>query len=536
MRQAINSLEDFTVTIEFDAWTSTTGQSILAVVLTRLGGESWLLDLVYIFGEAHTADFFSSTAIATMHSADIDLKKINSIISDEASNCKLARRLITQELEFSHVIEYRCMAHVFNLVGGSITKHPSVKNYLDQVIKLIGIITRQKLLAKAIFDEGGGRVVRPVPTRWYSTCAAINSVMRIKPVLGSLTDRPECSPELWLPILRDERLWLALNNLKTYFDGLSKIIVASECYDSSLGKSFRSFLDFGYSLFHDLPQSKPFLNVAKSAFVYHFFRTDIDLLLAAYIVDPNNRVRWLTDAAITRGMKMLARIIVESSDQFDRSSGESDGNSARGDDDDDGPFLEIFESEFMRYLSKATRRTEVIEDPLNFWKRNREFLVLKQAGVRLSCCQSSSANTERFFSALGRICSPTRNRLSVHSMANMLAILVREPPSRPSRKKRNQKLVAATQELSEEDSGSGEPGGLLSELSIGDSDNLPETDLEDDSRMFENTSEYERFKAIIDFDQEQPGPSGGQARRSRLSVAERAERIAERISFRRGEL
>jgi len=236
-------------------------------------------------------------------------------------------------------------------------------------------------------------------------------------------------------------------------------------------------------------------------------------------------------------MKMLARIIVESSDQFDRSSGESDGNSARGDDDDDGPFLEIFESEFIRYLSKARRRTEVIEDPLNFWKRNREFLLLKQAGVRLFCCQSSSANTERIFSALGRICSPTRNRLSAHSMANMLAILaIREPPSRPSRKKRNQKLVAATQELSEEDSGSGEPGGLLSELSIGDSDNLPETDLEDDSRMFENTSEYERFEAIIDFDQEQPGPSGGQARRSRLSVAERAERIAERISFRRGEL
>jgi len=363
-------LEDFTVTIEFDAWTPTAGQSILAVVLTRLGGESWLHDLVDIFGETYLAEFFASTAILSMHSANIGLKNMNSIISDEASNCKLPRRLITQELEFSRVIELRCMAHVSNLVGGSLTKHPSVKNYLEQVIELTGIITRRKPLAKAIVDDGGGQVVRPVSTRWYCTCAAIDSVMRIKPVLGSLNDRPECAPELWLPILSNERLWLALNNPKTYFDGLSKIIGTPKCYDSSLGKSFRSFLDFGYPLFYNFPQSKPFLNVAESAFAYQSLRIDIDLLFAAYIVDPNTRVRWLTDAAITREMKMLARINVKSSDRSERSSGGSD-RSGTGGDNDDGPFLEISESEFIRYPSKTRRRTEVIEDSLIFWKRNR---------------------------------------------------------------------------------------------------------------------------------------------------------------------
>jgi len=86
------------------------------------------------------------------------------------------------------------------------------------------------------------------------------------------------------------------------------------------------------------------------------------------------------------------------------------------------------------------------------------------------------------------------------------------PPPRSRRKRRNQKLVAATQEPSEEDFGTGELGGLLNELSIGYSDQLPETELEDDSRMFENTTEYQQFEAIIDFDQEHPGASGGQGR------------------------
>lgn len=111
----------------------------------------------------------------------------------------------------------------------------------------------------------GGRVVRPVPTRWFSTCAAINSILRIQPVIENLSDRPEYALIRLAPILANTELWNALRNLKTYFDAVAKIIGASECLDSTLGKAFQSLLEFGPLVFRELPLSKQFINVVKGA-------------------------------------------------------------------------------------------------------------------------------------------------------------------------------------------------------------------------------------------------------------------------------
>jgi len=181
------------------------------------------------------------------------------VVSDEASNFKLARNFITQQPESKHVLEYRCLVHVFNLVGASVTEDPSVKIYTDQVLDIIDMISRTKPLAAAIVEAGGGRVVRPVPTRWFSTCAAINSVLRIKPGLASMPDWPEFGMSRFDPLLEDSILWDALDHLKTYFDGLSKIIGIAKCYDSNLSVAFRSFLEFGHTIFRKLPLSRDFI-------------------------------------------------------------------------------------------------------------------------------------------------------------------------------------------------------------------------------------------------------------------------------------
>jgi len=86
LRQEIDSIDDFTLTIEFDPWSSNSGMSVLAIVLTRPSGESSLVDLIDISAEPHTGQFFADAAVYSPRSAGINSRKINAIISDEASS------------------------------------------------------------------------------------------------------------------------------------------------------------------------------------------------------------------------------------------------------------------------------------------------------------------------------------------------------------------------------------------------------------------------------------------------------------------
>ena len=401
----IRAGKDFSNTLEFDGWTSNSGQSVLAIVVTRPTGKAALLDLVDISADPHTGEYISETAIKSIQTSGIELSKLNAIISHEASNCKLARRLLTEEDEFSHLIEYRCLSHVFNLIGASISKDPTIRRLLEKVLDLIAIISRNKPLAMAIVQAGGGKVVRPVPTRWYSTCSAINSVIKIKPVMLGLQNHDCYASNRWLPILEDARLWNGLSELKIYFDRLSSMIGSSEARDSSLANATRAMLEFGYFIFKGAHHNRMYINTVQAAFVNHFFRTDIDLLLAAYVMDPNLRVGWLTDVAIHRALRRVVEIVIQSREDV----GSHDADAERS-------FSDALGSEFARYVAKAKRVSDPVCDVADFWSKSRDFLIIKQAGYRLALCRSSSANTERIFSALGRICVPSRNRLSIDLM------------------------------------------------------------------------------------------------------------------------
>jgi len=213
------------------------------------------------------------------------------------------------------------------------------------------------------------------------------------------------------------------------------------CYVSSLC----SANEFGNLLFSKLPLSEEFINVVKSSFICYSFHLDLDLGLAAYVLDANNRVKWLTEEAINRALVRIGLIIIQCKGDDPQSSTGEDSDAAGVDDS----FIDTCSSEYKKYLAKLKKQNEVIHDVPAFWRRNKSFPIRKQARLRLVLCSSSPANVERIFSALGRICSPLRNRLSVDSMFALLSILVEEPNSKPIGKTR--KHVAAQFEPNEED-------------------------------------------------------------------------------------
>jgi len=114
----INLNEDFAIPLEFGAWTSQTGLSVLGIILTSENGDS----CTAITADPYTAEFLAECAMTSLKSSLIKSLKLNAITTDEASNLKRSRRPICEK-KFSHLIEYRCIAHLCDLIGASISKH-----------------------------------------------------------------------------------------------------------------------------------------------------------------------------------------------------------------------------------------------------------------------------------------------------------------------------------------------------------------------------------------------------------------------------
>lgn len=60
---------------------------------------------------------------------------------------------------------------------------PSVHSVLSEALDLINLISKKKILSAATKNAGGNKLIRPTPTRWYCTCACINSLLSLKSIL-----------------------------------------------------------------------------------------------------------------------------------------------------------------------------------------------------------------------------------------------------------------------------------------------------------------------------------------------------------------
>ena len=184
-------------------------------------------------------------------------------------------------------------------------------------------------------------------------------------------------------------------------------------------------------------------------------------------------------------------------------------------------------------VAKAKRFSDSACDVADFWSRSRDSLIIKQAGYRLAMCRSSSASTERIFSALGRICVPSRNRLSIDSMFNLLPILVAESEAKLRRGVRSRDATIDPEEVDVE-LVEGPPG----EAAILDDTLLTRASDMEYPESFVNTGDYSKLRELMNFDLVMSGASDqdhGQKRpsNSHSSRSERAQQITDSILPRR---
>lgn len=99
-----------------DGWTSASTLSIYNFVVLTPSNQQYLYCLQDFSSSHHTGEFFASEIKKIIEK--IGAKKFSAVVTDNASNVRLAREIISKE--YPSILNLRCIAHFINLITKSI--------------------------------------------------------------------------------------------------------------------------------------------------------------------------------------------------------------------------------------------------------------------------------------------------------------------------------------------------------------------------------------------------------------------------------
>jgi len=231
-----NEFEDFFsnspklyLSVEFDHWRDANHRSLLGVIITR-SNKKHLQDLVDVSAVGHRASVIVEQLKISLKSIPKD--KINVIVSDSASACKLARRMITSEKEFSHVLQHRCMAHLLNLVGSNLSA--KLKELMDWASAITAYTHAHPSILARLKREKITKVQKHSQVRWYSTVNMLEHLMNAKVVI--VEELSLCKNMDQSLRFKDEILWDFAGEALIIFRPLANCIGQAELQNGSMGE------------------------------------------------------------------------------------------------------------------------------------------------------------------------------------------------------------------------------------------------------------------------------------------------------------
>lgn len=404
MAELVNSAEDYHLSIEFDHLSDFSHRSVLAIIATTANGARILIALedVSLFGKSAEA------IIEPLKRAfkEFPKTKINSIISDSASSCKLAREKLAEHQDFQHIIQHRCLAHLLNSVGENFSEQTVIKEMIGVATKLSTFINNRPKIAAELKKAGHNRVQKATKTRWYSLVNMLESLFSVKDDLVTLIEHSneQEARELLNEIVFLHEMSSAIRVLRP----LANCIAIAEKVDGSVSETFSSVLEFAKSLTslnwdHQIVAAG--INSFLTYFSYRKLQDEFSLIIAAYCLDRRFKMDYLTEVAIERAFLQI-RIIA-------RRSGYS--SSA----------LKLLSRNFVSFCRQEGEYSKIPNEgqsSLDWWQSIPRRGVLKDIGIRLANLKSSSANCERTFSEIKQMQCPNRANYSMETLERMMTV------------------------------------------------------------------------------------------------------------------
>lgn len=187
---------------------------------------------------------------------------------------------------------------------------------------------------------------------------------------------------------------------------INKCIGQLEQKDKSLGEAFADILDFAKELFTDTNVSNALI-AARESFVWYFNSKklgefEFGLYLAAYILDPRYRARYITEHGREVALLTIVKVGQMSDIPYD--------------------ILEstVINRDFDNYLDAKSHYGAVgNKTALQYWKQRSYSGPLASIAIRLSSLKATSANIERAFSSLRYIQGQRRSAISKTTFMHM---------------------------------------------------------------------------------------------------------------------
>lgn len=404
MNRVIETSDDYSISIEFDHFRDLSHRSILAILATISNGARIIIALDDVTYSGKRAQDILEPLKKKLEK--LPTKKLNSVISDSASSCKLAREQLCLDPDFKHIIQHRCLAHLLNSMGDHLSEQSSVKPMIITATKLVSFINNHEKIAAKLKQAGHNRLSKATETRWYSLVNMLEELYKVKSDAELLLkDYHEQEAQE----MHDELIFLNdMSNAIRIFRPLANCIAIAEKADGNVGETVKAILEFAKSLFVLNWGNRTVLAGIDSFLTYicpKKLGDELYLILAAYCIDRRNKVDYLTDYAFTKIFIQL-RLIAKKSRCSERALN----------------MLAFNFKQFCRQEGEYSKLPEEDTTALDWWRSVDSSSSLKRVAMRLSCLKPSSANTERQFSDIKQAQGLNRTNYSIETLRDLMIV------------------------------------------------------------------------------------------------------------------
>lgn len=470
----VKRAQDYDLSIEFDHWTDNVRRSFLAAVSTASDGSRFLLSLTDVSKEGHSSD--TTVEVLTKILEKVPYRKINSIVSDSASACKLAReKMVASDRQMSHVIEHRCIPHFLNLIGQRYCQLDG--RVIDDANELSKILNRDISFLSSMREVKARRIPQASDHRWYSKVNMLEGLVESKDaILQCLNVDPNRRDRhRTLNLLYEQDFWSRVHAAISVLKPLTDCIALAEASECSLGEATKALLEYARKLFSSGQEATSIR--AINAFLSYFNAnklgvSEMGLMLASYALDRRNKLDYLTEEGATFILRTLFTIA--------RRTGITD-------DDIKAALVPEFER-FCAQRGVSSRIPDHDEAARIWWSRQPDS-KLKTLAIRLGNLRASSANTERFLSVAKGFQGDHRTNYSTDTLLDLVRSNIYLKPEKKLTESSDQDVEAYLSQLT-----------TTTDVSERVVQHIPASFFNEEDLDSANSSNYEEFIKLIDFD------------------------------------
>ncbi|XP_058805512.1 uncharacterized protein LOC131672356 [Phymastichus coffea] len=172
------------LTIQSDSYSTTTNEGIINFIVNT--PDPVLYKHIDTKDASQTGEYFCDALSSVID--EVGAEKTLAAITDNASYCRRAWKLLELRYALEQIFGYGCFAHILNLFCQDTIQTPSAKSILDEAVLIVKSTKHSHILGAALKDiqnssngeEGARRVTKtlklPGKTRWGSSLECLESV------------------------------------------------------------------------------------------------------------------------------------------------------------------------------------------------------------------------------------------------------------------------------------------------------------------------------------------------------------------------